>query len=53
MFGRLRDLRGIATLYDLCPEIFFSAVLIGATYPLLIMIKTLNRPGFTGEFVVQ
>lgn len=30
-FGRLKDWRRIATRYDRCPEIFFSAIVIAAT----------------------
>jgi transposase len=30
-FGRLKDWRRIATRYDRCPHIFFSAILIAAT----------------------
>ena len=31
MFGRLKDWRRIATRYDRCPEVFFSAVALAAT----------------------
>ncbi|EIE49026.1 transposase, IS4 family protein [Citreicella sp. 357] len=31
MFGRLKDWRRVATRYDRCPQIFFSAVVLAAT----------------------
>ncbi|MES3097480.1 IS5 family transposase [Sphingomonas aerolata] len=31
MFGRLKDWRRVATRYDRCPTVFFSAVALGAT----------------------
>ena len=31
MFGRLKDWRRVATRYDRCPTVFFSAVALAAT----------------------
>jgi transposase len=31
MFGRLKDWRRVATRYDRCPTLFFSAVCLAAT----------------------
>ena len=31
MFGRLKDWRRVATRYDSCPKVFFSAVPLAAT----------------------
>jgi transposase len=31
MFGRLKDWRRVATCYDRCPTVFFSAIAIAAT----------------------
>ncbi|MBB4208847.1 transposase [Roseinatronobacter bogoriensis subsp. barguzinensis] len=31
MFGRLKDWRRIATRYDRCPKVFFSAIALAAT----------------------
>ena len=31
MFGRLKDLRRVATRYDRCPKVFLSAVALAAT----------------------
>jgi transposase len=31
MFGRLKDWRRVATRYDRCPTVFFSAVTLAAT----------------------
>ena len=31
MFGRLKDLRRVATHYDRCPKVFLSALALGAT----------------------
>ena len=31
MFGRLTDWRRVATRYDRCPEVFFSAIALAAT----------------------
>ncbi|AQS90573.1 transposase [Gluconobacter albidus] len=31
MFGRLKDWRGVATRYDRCPNVFFSAIRLAAT----------------------
>lgn len=31
MFGRLKDWRRVATRYDRCPTVFFSAVAVAAT----------------------
>jgi transposase len=31
MFGRLKDWRGVATRYDRCPTVFFSAIALAAT----------------------
>jgi len=31
MFGRLKDWRRVATRYDRCPTVFFSAVVLAAT----------------------
>ncbi len=31
MFGRLKDWRSVATRYDRCPTVFFSALALAAT----------------------
>jgi transposase len=31
MFGRLKDWRRVATRYDRCPTVFFSALVLAAT----------------------
>lgn len=31
MFGRLKDWRRVATLYDRCPKVFLSAIALAAT----------------------
>ena len=31
MFGRLKDWRRVATRYDRCPQVFFSAIALAAT----------------------
>ena len=31
MFGRLKDWRRVATRYDRCPSVFFSAIALAAT----------------------
>jgi transposase len=31
MFGRLKDWRRVATRYDRCPTVFFSALALAAT----------------------
>ena len=31
MFGRLKDWRRVATHYDRCPAVFFSAIALAAT----------------------
>ncbi|GGD56389.1 hypothetical protein GCM10010990_02010 [Croceicoccus mobilis] len=31
MFGRLKDWRRVATRYDGCPTVFFSALALGGT----------------------
>ena len=31
MFGRLKDWRRVATRYDRCPTVFFSAIALAAT----------------------
>jgi transposase len=31
MFGRLKDWRRVATRYDRCPSVFFSAIVLAAT----------------------
>jgi transposase len=31
MFGRLKDWRCVATRYDRCPAVFFSAIALAAT----------------------
>jgi len=31
MFGRLKDWRRVATRYDRCPAVFFSAIALAAT----------------------
>lgn len=31
MFGRRKDWRGVATRYDRCPTVFFSAIALAAT----------------------
>jgi transposase len=32
MFGRLKDWRRVATRYDRCPNAFFSAATLAATF---------------------
>ncbi len=41
MFGRLRDWRRVATRYDRCPKVFFSAIALAAAVLYWVCILTL------------
>ena len=43
MFGRLKDWRRVATRYDRCPNVFLSAVALGATVMFWLGVLNLCR----------